>query len=695
MSLYFILYLLISSLILISWILFYSNNKKSVHWFFFLTFIFSIFIWLSVYLISFSTTFNEVYLLYYSRFLYWLDIFIIFSIIFFFNFYKSRNYKYIFLMLIPLLILLISTFSPYVVKNMIYDPNKKIFFENYWLLYYLYLFIFIISIPALSLTLYKKLKKLKSFIDKMRLKILFSWLAILIILETIFLAILPIFWIRLFEKEQILFFIPFIASIWYTTYRYNFIDITVLVWRILNFLFALFSSILSLKIIEFYFLNTNSNVINFWSIEKWIWNANLILWIILFSISYQLFKYYVIWNNEYYYLNKKISLLKKKIAFISSINDLNEFLKTEFVSIFNTNFVNIKIINKNEKVQWLEEYFSRNIFKQVFINEQVFIEENKNKFNYEKIKQEISKKSCMIFPLIDNKWRLIWIFEIWKKLFWDLYTKEEADLLKDFASFLVWHLKYIEIYSKINELNTNLDRKIDEKTIAYNTLINKQNDFIAMASHEIKSPLWSCIFQLDWIIDDLKEWSLKKQDILKELEILNKQLIKVWDLTKRIFLTQKYDLDKIELFIQDIELNYLLEDKIEIFKRLNPNIDFIKDISLDIWYFKIDKIQFEQVIDNLINNAIKFCNENPKIFISAHIKNNFLIIEVHDNWKWFKKEELKIIFDKYWTWESTSIWLWMWLYLCKKIVELHKWNIKASKSKILWGAKFEIKIPKN
>jgi signal transduction histidine kinase len=37
----------------------------------------------------------------------------------------------------------------------------------------------------------------------------------------------------------------------------------------------------------------------------------------------------------------------------------------------------------------------------------------------------------------------------------------------------------------------------------------------------------------------------------------------------------------------------------------------------------------------------------------------------------------------------------MWLFLCKKIVELHKWTIEASNSKKLWWAKFTIKLNKN
>jgi signal transduction histidine kinase len=50
----------------------------------------------------------------------------------------------------------------------------------------------------------------------------------------------------------------------------------------------------------------------------------------------------------------------------------------------------------------------------------------------------------------------------------------------------------------------NLDKKVDEKTIEYNNLINKQKEFISMISHEIRSPISSAIFQSDSMIDDLK-----------------------------------------------------------------------------------------------------------------------------------------------------------------------------------------------
>lgn len=59
------------------------------------------------------------------------------------------------------------------------------------------------------------------------------------------------------------------------------------------------------------------------------------------------------------------------------------------------------------------------------------------------------------------------------------------------------------MYNEIRDLSENLDQKVDEKTIEYNDLMNRQKEFISVISHEIKAPIANAIFQADSIIDDL------------------------------------------------------------------------------------------------------------------------------------------------------------------------------------------------
>ncbi len=99
-----------------------------------------------------------------------------------------------------------------------------------------------------------------------------------------------------------------------------------------------------------------------------------------------------------------------------------------------------------------------------------------------------------------------------------------------------------------------------------------------------------------------------------------------------------------------------------------------------------------QVIQNLLNNAIKFAQkENMRICISLFKIPSWKIhLQIEDNGEWFQEGKGNALFEKYTTGKGESIGLGLWLYLCKKIVELHEGKIYASNGTHLCGACFTI-----
>lgn len=709
MFLFFLLYLLIAVSLIIIWLIVNKKYNRNGSWKYFLAFSFLTSFWCVLYFFSYSSTYDKNILLYISRTLYSLTIPAFYSVIIFFLTFNNRNKVKILksdflIILLFIFIIVFSIFTPYVIEDLVIDSNNLIYYEKYWKLYYVYSALYLLVLPLFLIISWYRVKMLNT-INKIRFKIMWVWFTIFLLISIIFLVVLPSLGIFLLQKEIVFFFIPFILASRYSIYKYYYIDIKIGLSIIITFLISLISSVsltvLIFKLFVYYLNNINTSLLKIWHQWTDISQNDMIIFFILNLVLFKVFYFplkkriiWKAWNNSF---SKELWKLKNEIPFISSLQDLNSFIKNKFLNLYKIKYSEIIIFNDLNSYIEIKNYFRKENLNDILINDIVFIEENKNKFDKEKILLGLDEDVYIILPLFIKNFELIWLFCIWKKILNDIYYKEEILALKDLVDFIIGHLKYLRIYDRINDLNINLDKRIDEKTMQYNTLINKQKDFISLISHEIKWPIGSSVFQVDWLLDDIEDWKYDESFLKKELGLLIEQLLKIWNLTNKLFSIEKYDIWKIELLKEKININTLILNEFEIIKRKNNKVKFNFNLSEDIWFTELDKVQIIQVIENLINNAIKFSSESnnyPKIIITTKCDERYITIEIEDNWKEFEYTNISGLFEKYTTWKWSSIWLGMWLYLCKKIISLHNWEISAIHSDKLWWAKFIIKLPK-
>ncbi|MGB2111488.1 MAG: hypothetical protein ACPHY8_06890 [Patescibacteria group bacterium] len=76
-------------------------------------------------------------------------------------------------------------------------------------------------------------------------------------------------------------------------------------------------------------------------------------------------------------------------------------------------------------------------------------------------------------------------------------------------------------------------------------------------------------------------------------------------MVNKLFSIQQFEMNSKSLFVQNIKIVELLKNEISIFEKIHPEIVFHTNFDEDIQYIPLDKVQFRQVIDNLINNALK------------------------------------------------------------------------------------------
>lgn len=697
---YFIIYI-ISIVISLYWWTSIFLKQKNASWFFFLISTIAISLWLLLYFLFFSWITNTNTLTVLSRLAFGISTIWVYSFYFFLFYFqeKSKDFsyrKYNHIILVFFTILWFYAFTKNIVSNVQISPDTNIYREIYWNLLVLH---FILNIIAILLILKVSIYQYPtlSYLNKVRFKwIALSW-SLLILLLLILQLILPIFWIWILEKEIVFIFLFFVIGIVYILRRYYFSsrDYGITKWIIILWSFLISVSITEWLDLLIQYISDRAPVLNYWT---WInqsptFFVRFFICLTLYQLLYIFLGKKFLGFTKWIELHNRIQVLQKEISMITNMENLREKLKIRMNEIFKTPSCNLIIFEKTFSHKQLIKFFSIS-WNTIFINDFVFIEENTQFIDMTDIHLEISKNDFLILPIHSTSWQIIWLLKFGTKPLGDFYTKIEIDEIQSFAFFLEIHLKYIRTYSTIEELSKNLDKKVDEKTIEYNNIINRQKEFIWIISHEIRSPLWAAIFQSDSIMDDLDTKDIKPEKLKEELSILNKQLVRTWGLISKLFSVQYYDTHSVNLFRENIEFANFLEYEVELFSHVHSNITFRSKIDKKIGFVSIDKIQIQQVINNLMDNSVKFLNgNNPTISISAYKKWNNLYISIEDNGKWFEWIDIKDIFDKYSTGSHWTVWLWMGLYLCKKIISMHNGIIEASISDSLQGAKFSISIP--
>jgi len=657
-------------------------------------FSFSTALWFIFYVLSYSFTQNLEYLEIFIKSSYFLSTISLYSFLLFLIYFDRKKGRVIrpisiWVFIIALLLCYIYIGTSWIIDGLYFNTSQQDWYESEGILFNIHLILTFLFIPlAIYLSRYRLLRIWA--IDKKRLQYILWWVILFIFLTIVSVLVLPLFWVFSFEQYIGLFFLPFIFSVLYSTRKYDFLNFKLAFIRVSVFVCSiLFSFLIVLWFKEFWWLVFPYDFKNYWGISWDIYFLEFLWAIILFL----LIQYFLKQNILPYFKEEKLynmlEEIKTALPFITSLVEVNSYLRKTFNAQCNISYVMV-INDISDYCPVIINYFDWDNSRKYYMNDIVFLEENKNKIlNYKTIKHQ-DPKTYIVFPLRDSHWKTVWVFEVWAKALADPYYTNEIQILSNFTYFISWYLKYLSVYRRMQDLSINLDRKVDEKTIEYNNLLSKQKEFIAYVWHEIKNPITNTLFLSESITSDIK--SKVTHETQKDAEILYDELVKISHLVKYIFSAEKFDLNKVELYKNKINFSKFLSKEIESLQYTNERISF--DVSIQEWiYFEIDEIQFRQVIQNLINNSIKFnSSENPQIHIKLQRNTKHFTLNIEDNGWWLTWEESKNIFDKYSTWTWNASGLGMGLYLCKRIINLHWGKIVAEESHRLWWARFTITI---
>ena len=224
----------------------------------------------------------------------------------------------------------------------------------------------------------------------------------------------------------------------------------------------------------------------------------------------------------------------------------------------------------------------------------------------------------------------------------------------------------------IKEYQNDLNKKID----VLKEIEELKEDFVATLTHDLKVPILAEKNMLSFLMDNrFGELNEKQKEAITHLKNSNKELV---ELVEILLETYKLNETKIILNKEDTDINRLIEDTIE---EMRPIAD-TDSISLKYWTeyherVKLDEFYIKRVLKNLILNAISFSNPSSCVDIALCNDSKNIYIKITNYGTSIKKEEIKHVFDKYYTTTKKfrKVGTGLGLYLATKIVKAHKGRI--------------------
>lgn len=225
-------------------------------------------------------------------------------------------------------------------------------------------------------------------------------------------------------------------------------------------------------------------------------------------------------------------------------------------------------------------------------------------------------------------------------------------------------------------------------------LANLYDNFIATVTHELKSPLSS----LRLFLETMAYKNVSEEKRKDFLSLMMKDVKRLDNLINTILEISKLEQKKIVHDRREYKAGILFEELVnESILNLSVPEGVVSYKCSSVSYCSADKKALQIVIDNLINNALKYSTEAPTINVFVKDNRKKIIIDISDNGIGIPQQYQKKIFNKFFRIDSVHMpnvkGTGLGLYWTKEIIKQHKGSISVHSEGLNKGSTFRIELP--
>ena len=232
--------------------------------------------------------------------------------------------------------------------------------------------------------------------------------------------------------------------------------------------------------------------------------------------------------------------------------------------------------------------------------------------------------------------------------------------------------------------------KIQQSIAKEIQLSQRQNNFMLSVTHELKTPLTS----IQLALQTLKKRNLKAED---QADLIAKALganQRLSSLIDNIINASRLESNDFTPRLEIFPVKTFLQNKASELKTTHKQASIILNCAVEIMH--ADTYMLETIFNNLLENAIKYSGDNPKLEILVKQNGKFTEIIISDQGPGITAEEKQQIFKKFYRVGSeisrSQKGSGLGLFITSEFVQLHKGRIKCENNKPT-GTKFIIELP--
>lgn len=222
--------------------------------------------------------------------------------------------------------------------------------------------------------------------------------------------------------------------------------------------------------------------------------------------------------------------------------------------------------------------------------------------------------------------------------------------------------------------------EIDELTESFNSMAQalsvlemSRRDFISNVSHELKTPMTT----ISGFIDGILDGTISKEEQGKYLEIISDEVKRLSRLVTGMLNMNKLEAGKIDINSVKFDISEMIFNTLfsfeQILEKKNVDVRGLEEFGVNTVF--ADKDMINQVVYNLVDNAVKFTPEGGYIEVSSKSDAEKAIIKIKNSGKGIAPEEQSKIFERFYKVDKSRSYdtkgAGMGLYIVKTIIELH------------------------